>query len=289
MSITAVRPSVLYASEPWKSGSAQVPAFMILFGLYMTALCPSKGLVATVDHVHVPGVRTRVVRSGPTLTIRPSDMTKRSGYSGDVSWALVRLVHVFVARVVELRQRVHRGIGEGRQRAWTILNDAVAGEHQHTAVRQLRHGGIPTGLRHVCATEVRVRRGVVERRVRQSDVRADVAAGDECPAIRQLDVPGAEQVACIWHGAERVRRWVPHPLRVRCVVESVEREHLSRRFERHVNGDDRPRKRSTPLAVLSRRSENRPAGSREQRQRRRKRDRDPRSLPGRSKHGVPGR
>ena len=29
---------------------------MILFGRYMTALCPSNGLVATVDHVHDPGV-----------------------------------------------------------------------------------------------------------------------------------------------------------------------------------------------------------------------------------------
>jgi hypothetical protein len=62
-----------------KSGSAHEPDFMILFGRYMTALWPSNGLVATVDHVHDPGVRARVVRSGPTLRIRPSESTNRYG------------------------------------------------------------------------------------------------------------------------------------------------------------------------------------------------------------------
>ena len=79
MSITAVRPWLLYASDPWKSGSAQAPAFMILLGRYMTALCPSNGLVATVDHVHDPGVMARVVRSGPTLRMRPSESTNSPG------------------------------------------------------------------------------------------------------------------------------------------------------------------------------------------------------------------
>ena len=71
MSITAVRPSELYARGPLKSGSAHVPDFMILFGRYMTALWPSIGLVPTVDHVHVAGSRIRVVVSGPASKMLP--------------------------------------------------------------------------------------------------------------------------------------------------------------------------------------------------------------------------
>jgi hypothetical protein len=52
---------------------------MILFGRYMTALCPSKGLVVNVDHVHDPGVRMRVVVSGPTSMTRPSERTNICG------------------------------------------------------------------------------------------------------------------------------------------------------------------------------------------------------------------
>ena len=69
---------------------------MILFGRYMTALMPSNGLVPTVDHVHVAGSRMRVVVSGPALKTRPSERTNSYGYSGDVSLAPVRSVHVFV-------------------------------------------------------------------------------------------------------------------------------------------------------------------------------------------------
>ena len=79
MSITAVRPFVSYASGPPKSGSAHVPDFMILFGRYITELCPSNGLVVTVDHVHGPGVNTRVVVSGPTSRMRPSERTNSCG------------------------------------------------------------------------------------------------------------------------------------------------------------------------------------------------------------------
>ena len=79
MSITAVRPCVSYETAPSKSGSAQAPDFMILFGRYMTALWPSKGLVPTVDHVQVPGVRIRVVVSGPTSMMRPSERTNSCG------------------------------------------------------------------------------------------------------------------------------------------------------------------------------------------------------------------
>jgi hypothetical protein len=52
---------------------------MILSGRYMTALIASIGLVPTVDHVQLPGVRMRVVLSGPASKIRPSERTNMNG------------------------------------------------------------------------------------------------------------------------------------------------------------------------------------------------------------------
>src|SRR2546429_8530259 len=69
---------------------------MILLGRYMTALMPSNGLAPTVVHVDVAGSRMRVVVSGPASKTRPSESTNMNGYSGDVSAALVKSLHVFV-------------------------------------------------------------------------------------------------------------------------------------------------------------------------------------------------
>ena len=52
---------------------------MILSGRYITALPPSNGLVATVDHVHEPGVITREVTSGPASKMLPSESWNRNG------------------------------------------------------------------------------------------------------------------------------------------------------------------------------------------------------------------
>ena len=79
MSITAVRFDDAYSFAPSKSGSAQLPDFMILFGAYMTALMPSIGLVLMLLHAHVPGVITRVFVSGPASKMRPSESWKRNG------------------------------------------------------------------------------------------------------------------------------------------------------------------------------------------------------------------
>ena len=252
MSITAVRPWVSYASGPWKSGSAQAPAFMILFGRYMTALCPSNGLVATVDHVHDPGVITRVVRSGPDVEDSAVGEHEEVGVQRRRELAARKARPRVRARVVDLGQGVHRSVGEGRQLAGPVLGDPVAGEDEHAAVGQLRHGGVPAGLGHVGAPEVRLRRGVVERCVVETDVGADVSAGDQRPAVRELHVPGAEQVAGVGNGLEDARCRIPQPLGVDRVVEAVEREDLARRLERHVDGDDRPADRRAPLAVLCR-------------------------------------
>src|SRR5712691_4133760 len=96
MSSTAVFACAAYALAPLKSGSAQVPAFMILFGRYITALIPSNGLVPSVDQVHVAGLRIRVVVSGPASSTRPSDSTNMKGESGEVNLDPVRSVQVFV-------------------------------------------------------------------------------------------------------------------------------------------------------------------------------------------------
>src|SRR2546427_2669071 len=97
MSRTAVFACDAYALAPLKSGSAQLPDFMILFGRYMTALMPSNGLVPSVDQAHVAGSRIRVVVSGPASSTRPSESTNMNGYSGEVSFDPVRSVHLFAA------------------------------------------------------------------------------------------------------------------------------------------------------------------------------------------------
>ena len=80
MSMTAVRPSArVERSAPLKSGSAQVPAFMILSGRYMTALLPSNGLVPTVVQVAVAGSSVRVIVSGPASNTSPFESTNMNG------------------------------------------------------------------------------------------------------------------------------------------------------------------------------------------------------------------
>ena len=79
MSRTAVSGFALYVSAPLKSGSAHVPAFMILPGRYMTALMPSNGLVAMLLQVPLAGSKMRVVVSGPASSTRPSESRNMNG------------------------------------------------------------------------------------------------------------------------------------------------------------------------------------------------------------------
>ena len=54
---------------------------------------------------------------------------------------------------------------------------------------------------HVGSAEVRVRRRVEDRRVREAAVGVDVAADDQRPAVGELDVASAEEVASVRDGA----------------------------------------------------------------------------------------
>ena len=75
MSITAVRPSTGKSLRV----SPHVPDFMIFPERYITALCPSIGLLPTTVHVLVATLSTRVILSGPASNTRPSGSTNICG------------------------------------------------------------------------------------------------------------------------------------------------------------------------------------------------------------------
>ena len=162
-------------------------------------------------------------------------------------------------RVVDLGQRVDRRVGERRICAGPVLDDVVAAEGEHAAVRELGRRRVPASDRHVGPAEVRPRDRVEDRRVGEALVRVDVAADEERPAVGELDVPGAEEIAPVGDRREDARRGIPEPFGVRPCVEPVEREDLPGRLERHVHRDERPRDGGAPLADLGRRGGDRGA------------------------------
>ena len=125
--------------------------------------------------------------------------------------------------------------------AGPVLDDVVAGEREHAAVGQLRSRSGTSGPTDMSGPRKYVpRRRIEDRRVREALIGGDVAADEQRAAVASWMWPAQKRFRLYGTAREGSGDRVPEPLRVQRGVEAVELEHLARRLERHVDGDERP-------------------------------------------------
>ena len=146
------------------------------------------------------------------------------------------------------------GDDAGVRRAGVAAVRAVAraGDDEHPTVGKPGHGRIPASVSHRLDVGPRVRRGIEDRGVLDADVRVDVSADDQDPAVGERRVARTEQVrgVVVRDLGERVGDRIPDT-RVRPAVRgAVEDQELAVREHARMDRHDGEGGRRAPLTDL---------------------------------------